>query len=228
MSLSFSPIGPWPLVALAALGVVGATIWAYRARLRETQGRWRWIALTLRMLSVLLCLIAAARPSLVLLRKVKQTASLVFLIDASESMTITDEAGHQMRWEVAKKNLDESVAVLKKRLPDLDVKVFRFDTRLREDSPGEPNPPKGKGSEIGGALDEMLRRFQGARVATAVLLSDGRSNGGPSPLDVAQRLRKHQIPVVTVGFGSEGGGASARDLSRASWSRRSPFTSRTN
>ena len=213
MSLSFSPIGPWPLVALAAFGVVGVTIWAYRARLRETQGGWRWVALTLRMLSVLLCLIAAVRPSVVMLRKVKQTASLVFMIDSSESMTVNDEAGHRMRWDVAKKALDESVGSLKKRLPDLDVKVFRFDTSLREDSPGEPSPPKGKGSEIGGALDEMLRRFQGARVATAVLLSDGRSNGGPSPLDVAQRLRRHQIPVVTVGFGSEGGGASARDLS---------------
>lgn len=213
MSLSFSPIGPWPLVALAAIVVVVATVWAYQARIQESQGRWRWVALVLRLLSVLLCLIAAVRPSVVLLRKVKQTASVVFLIDSSESMTVNDEAGRRMRWDAAKSTLDESVAALKKRLPELDVKVFRFDTRLREDSPGEPNPPHGKGTEIGGALDEMLRRFQGARVATTVLLSDGRSNGGPSPLDVAQRLKRHQIPVVSVGFGTEGGGASSRDLS---------------
>ena len=34
MSVSFSPIGPWPLVVVSALAVMALTIWAYWARMK--------------------------------------------------------------------------------------------------------------------------------------------------------------------------------------------------
>ena len=97
MSVSFSPIGPWPLVVLSALAVMVLTIWAYRLRMRGTSGRWRWLALGLRLAAVLLCVIAALRPSVLILQKKEQPASLIFLIDSSSSMGITDEVGAQSR-----------------------------------------------------------------------------------------------------------------------------------
>src|SRR4051812_29925128 len=101
MSVTFSPIGPWPLVILSALAVMALTVWAYRLRMRGTSGAWRWLALGLRLAAVLLCVVAALRPSVLILQKKEQPASLIFLIDSSSSMKITDEVGAQSRSGVA-------------------------------------------------------------------------------------------------------------------------------
>src|SRR6478735_6854576 len=88
MTPTFDPIAPWPvLVAFAAL-IVGLTLWAYARRLRGTSGAWRWFALGLRLVAILLCFLAALRPSVVLQEKKRQAASLVFLVDTSSSMLI--------------------------------------------------------------------------------------------------------------------------------------------
>lgn len=213
MSLSFSPIAPWPVMALIALAVLGPTLWAYRLRLRGTTGRWRWVALGLRVAAVLLCLFGASRPAAVVLKKVKQAASILFLLDASESMGITDEVAGRSRWDVARGVLDEALATLKTRAPSLDVKVYRFDAALADEKPGEtPKAPKGKETGIGTALEEGLKRQNGVRVASTVLITDGANNSGPSPLGVANHFRSLQIPVNTVGFGTAGAGAASRDL----------------
>ena len=107
MSVSFSPIGPWLVVVVAALGVTVLTVWAYQQRLRGTQGRWRWVALGLRLAAVLLCVLAAFRPSLVIQEKKKQPAAIVFLIDDSASMQLNDEVRGQTRWGIALKTLSQ-------------------------------------------------------------------------------------------------------------------------
>ena len=71
MSLSLNPIAPWPLLGPLALLVMGLSLWVYVQRLRGTLGRWRWFALGLRVTAMILCLIAALRPSLVILQKAK-------------------------------------------------------------------------------------------------------------------------------------------------------------
>ena len=132
MSLSLNPIGPWPLVAAAAAIVVALTLWAYRMRLRGSTGRWRWFALGLRLAAVALCVIAALRPSLVTNEKKKQGASLIFLVDRSTSMGITDGVGGRRRWDDATKALDEALKAAETLKPDVDVKVYGFDSGLRE------------------------------------------------------------------------------------------------
>ena len=84
------------------------TLWAYARRLRGTTGRWRWFALALRLLAILLCLLAALRPKVTLNEKKKQAASLVYLIDTSKSMLIADEVNGQSRWDVAKEILKQA------------------------------------------------------------------------------------------------------------------------
>ena len=109
MSVSFSPIGPWPVVVVAALVVMVLTVWAYRAAAAGDPGplalagagpaagggpalrRWRRF-----------------RPSVVLQEKKKQPASIVFLIDDSASMKINDEVRGQTRWGVALKTLSQA------------------------------------------------------------------------------------------------------------------------
>jgi uncharacterized membrane protein len=221
-SVSFSPIGPWPLVAIAAAAVIVLTIWAYRTRLAGTMGRWRWVALGLRLAAVLLCLLAAVRPSVILMQKVKQTATMIFLVDDSSSMGLRDEVRGQSRWEVARKGMGMARDATKKLSPGLEARFYRFNSTVSEEKPDSPDKADGKQTALGTALMESLKRQSGNRVAGIVIHTDGASNEGLAPLSAAQHLRSQQVPVFPVGVGSESAGAASRDIAVRSLDARGP------
>lgn len=210
-SLTFNPIGSWPVVAIASALVAGLTLWAYHGRIRSTTGTWRWVALGLRLTAVLLCLIAALRPSVVFQEKRKQPASLIFLLDDSASMKFTDEVGGQSRWEAARRTIDAARKATS-TLEDVSVKFYRFNATIHEDPEKSEGGPLGRETAIGSAIRDAVRRETGTKVAQVVLLSDGSNNGGVAPVTVARQLQGQQVPIVTVGFGSETAGANSRDL----------------
>ena len=69
--------------------------------------------------------------------KKKQDASLVVLVDASTSMTIGDEVRGQTRWDLAAQTVKQARDFAKTLGPDLDLKFYRFDSRLTEPKAGE-------------------------------------------------------------------------------------------
>jgi hypothetical protein len=215
-SVSLNPIGPWPLLVGAAVAVLFLTLWAYTRRLRGSSGGWRWVALSLRLLALLLCLLAALRPSVILQEKKRQAASLVFLLDSSTSMTLGDEVRGQTRWAVARKALEQALETAKSLGPNLEVKTYRFDANLREakldDKPAAE--PEGRETDLGPAMLEAEKREaqNNKRVARMVIISDFASNNGINPLVAARRLRDQQIPVATVGLGTENAGAGSKDI----------------
>jgi hypothetical protein len=212
MSVSFNPIGPWYIVALAALVVTILTIWAYERRLRGTTGRWRWIALALRLGAVLVCLLGSLRPSVVLQEKKKQPAALVFMIDDSTSMNITDEVRGQSRWGVALKAISQARKVAEGLGKGLDVRFYRFSQTLREQQPEDASEAAGVETALGSNLLDAVSRQIGKRVASVVVLSDGANNSGIPPLVAARQLKTQDVPVVAVPFGSENAGPASRDI----------------
>jgi uncharacterized membrane protein len=213
ISVSFEPVGNWYVVAVFGLVVTGLTIWAYSLRMRGTTGAWRWVALGLRLAAVLLCLIAALRPTLVFQKRQKQPSTLIFLSDASQSMEINDEVRGQKRWEVARKTLAQALDTARTLGAGLKVKSYRFDLTLRDDPAGDQGDPKGRETAIGPSLQEALRRESGGRVAAIVLLCDGANNSGVAPLFAARLLKNQQVPVVAVPFGDANAGSKSRDIS---------------
>jgi hypothetical protein len=192
---------------------LGVTIWAYRAQLRSTSAAWRWVAFGLRIAAVILCLLASLRPSLMLDEKKKQASSIVFLIDSSSSMIMADEVGLQKRWVVAKKALDSATKAMEGKSKDLEVKVYRFDTDLHDYKAEDTKDPNGRETDLGSMLLKAVKDNSGSsRVTSVVLLSDGASNGGISPLVAANQLRANLIPVVTVGVGTIDAGKNAKDI----------------
>jgi hypothetical protein len=213
MSILLKPIGgSYLLVAFAALAVLGLTIWAYRTQLRGVSGSWRWVAFGLRIAAVLLCLVAALRPSLMIDEKKKQQSAVVFLIDDSESMSSGDEVGGQTRWEVAKKALDAARESIVGKSKDLDVKSYRFATEVRDYQADDPKGPEGRETDLGTSMLKVVKDSQGVRVVSIILLSDGASNGGISPIAAAQQLRALTVPVVTVGVGTAEAGKASKDV----------------
>jgi hypothetical protein len=213
MSILLKPIGgSYVLVVLASAAVLALTIWAYRSQLRGSSGAWRWFAFGLRIAAVLLCLVATLRPSLMIDEKKKQQSVVLFLIDNSESMTSGDEVGGQTRWDVSRKTHDSARKSVEGKSKDLDVKSFRFDVDLRDYKADDPKGPDGRGTDLGSMLLKAVKDSQGVRVASIILLSDGASNGGVSPLVAAQQLRAQTIPVVTVGVGTADAAKATKDI----------------
>jgi uncharacterized membrane protein len=217
ISISVSPIVPWPILIGAVLSVTVLTLLAYRRRLRGTNGGWRWVALTLRLLALLLCLMASLRPSVMLKEKKRQAASVVFLVDTSTSMTIGDEVRGRTRWAVATEVLNQAREAVKGLGPDLDAKFYRFDAALaeaKEDELKAQAEPKGRATALGSVMLDAQKRQDGTtrRTARMIILSDFTSNTGLNPLVAARRLKSQGVPVVSVGLGTENAGAGSRDI----------------
>src|SRR5690348_7510796 len=172
-SLSVSPIVPWPALIIVIGTVTVLTLWAYRRRLQGTSGAWRWFALGLRLLAILLCLLAALRPTIALKAKERQQASLVFLVDRSTSMNLHDEVGGKTRWEVANEILEQARQEAKKLAPELDAKFYAFDSAVEEpkdtDLTGKAEP-KGRASSPGSAMLEVRKRQEQASRRTARII----------------------------------------------------------
>ena len=190
MSLTIDPIQPWPIIAIIAAVVIGLTVWAYSKRLSGTSGRWRWFAVGLRMVALLLCILASLRPSVLFQSKSKQPSTLAFLSDASRSMTIKDAAGDRSRWDLERSTLADALKAGKSLGANVVAKAYRFDAKLTDDKVDDRKEPTGQATEVGTAIEEMTKRLGGVRILAAVLMSDGSNNGGtPPPLVAAQRLK---------------------------------------
>jgi uncharacterized membrane protein len=217
ISVSLNPIGPWPLLFGAAVAVLVLTLWAYSRRLKGTDGRWRYVALTLRLLALLLCLLAALRPSVFVDEKKKQDASIVVLLDTSTSMQFGDEVRSQSRWDVAVQAVKQAREFAKTLGPELDLKIYGFNSKLTEPKSGElieDGKPTGSETSPGSAMLEARKRIEGTarRIARLVMISDFATNSGSDPLDAARSLKAQGVPVVTVGLGTENAGAVHRDI----------------
>ena len=216
-SVSVSPIVPWPILIGVIATVTGLTLWAYQRRLRGTTGGWRWVALTLRLLAVFLCLLAALRPTVSLQEKKKQAASLVIMVDDSTSMSFNDEVGSRSRWAVATETLEKATEAAKALGPDLDVRLYKFDSTLDEPKDEDlltKTEPKGRSTALGPAMLEARKRQEGTgrKIARMIIFSDFASNIGINPLVAARQMQSSQIPVVTVALGTESAGAGSRDI----------------
>jgi uncharacterized membrane protein len=212
VSVSFNPVGSWVIVVLAALIVTALTLWAYAIRMKGARGAWRWLALALRLAAVLLCVIAALRPSVIFQEKKKQPTSLLVLLDDSSSMKFTDEIRGQSRWDFANKTVSQAREVMKTLGDGLTAKFYRFDSGLRDLPEDKVAEPDGRQTALGQSLLDAFRREGSTHVASIYVLSDGSNNAGLAPLIAARQLKSQQVPVHTVGFGSENAGSKSRDI----------------
>ena len=113
--------------------------------------------------------------------------------------------------------LDLAVALLKGPLgetfkqvgDDYTVRFFRFGDGL--------DPSKGLGettgdfkadtkalaanTRLGWAIEEAVARYSGQPIGGVVLLTDGGSNAGQDPLEVARRMKERGVPLYPIGIG---------------------------
>jgi uncharacterized membrane protein len=82
-----------------------------------------------------------------------------------------------------------------------DVRVYGFDARLAADAKPGQFQARGALTAVGDAVKLALNDLRGQSLAAIVLVSDGRSNSGDDPRQVARMAADRRIPLFTLAPG---------------------------
>ncbi len=209
-TITVDPAWPWSLPAfgISALGGVAIlltalTVWAYLG-IRGATWRRVGLVLTLRLLALAVAFVVVLRPGLAFEDTAEMPPSrLLFLLDYSESMKITDGFDGLGRWDDARRILGTAtVKDALKKLTDARVELIYYQGAedFRKFDPA--SQPTGTATDMGSWLREIYQRHgQEKNLRGLVLLSDGADNGTKYPtLEQAAQLRGI-CPIFAVGLG---------------------------
>jgi uncharacterized membrane protein len=211
MSLTIDPAWPWsiPDIGLAAfagvaLALVALTLWTYRG----VQGvTWRRVlgVLALRLLALVVACLVILRPSLAEQDDAFVPSKLLILVDASASMTISDEFNNLSRWDNARRILrSPAVDALLKRLQNEQHVELVFYQGAEDVGKFDPDgKAEGKRTDIGQWLHSLQKMHGGEQNLRGLLIfSDGADNGTRYPtLDEAARWRSIPCPIHSFALG---------------------------
>jgi hypothetical protein len=210
---NFSVDPYWPLLVVLGVAVVGWLLvrGSYRWGGRQLPPRFaRWSA---RFRYVILALVALSlvRPSAVVRQVLREEGQMLVLVDASASMGIADEPGGRSRAQSLAQAFADAGDLYHQLRSLYQVKQFEFAETLH---PVEELTFSAEGGRtaLGDALSQLLRGQMPSRLAGVLLATDGASNSGPPPEDVAQAYRKLHLPLYIVACGEERPGRGARDV----------------
>ena len=194
------------MLAVAATAVLLAGTFYYRAR--GTLDAWRWRSLlALRTVAILLIVLLLFRPVFSYSRDLKQHKALIFLLDTSSSMSISDDATGVTRFNQARGQIQRWWERLDE---DFDLHVIEFSERARPLTQGRQElsalSPDGKATSLLRALSLGAKlpdeKQQPIDAEAVIMLSDGIHNATGDPRQWAQRMFLMKRPVHTVGVGA--------------------------
>ena len=225
IALHVDPVGSPALVALVAAVLAAVLVLVPPDRSRVGGGRLAALV-ALRLLAFLSLVGCMLRPTFVATRQTRQQATVLVLVDASESMTVADGPDGGTRWQQARQALEAARPAAQALLErgDFEIACSCFDRELRPVATvaGDPFPlgewtdtPSTGETAIGAAVDDAARAVAGRSVAGVVVLSDGGQHAY-APRDLppqmaARRLADQGVPLWSVTFGQQRAGSQGRD-----------------
>ncbi|MCH8475803.1 MAG: VWA domain-containing protein [Opitutales bacterium] len=206
MNIGIDPYFPWFLTLLAvvlAILLFGLTLYRYwglvAPRFLGKLAALRLVALAAVVFLILNPYIEKSEPD-------PDNFRIVLLGDASGSMETADLADGQMtRAEVLERWIrnrpDSPLRPLRDKNYFLEPRIFSETARPLP--PGDSLQALPGLTAIGDVLHAELDRPEGElpELGAVLLLSDGHSNYGASPMEAARRYRDRGIPISTVGIG---------------------------
>src|SRR4029079_15826556 len=112
------------LLLAATAALVGLTVWTYTGSAASTPGRVG-ILIALRLTALVLAILLALRPAAAITEIPKLPSTLLIVVDASESMSVKDEANFT-RWEVVQKALEKAGPLLDQMRDDQLTTVYVY------------------------------------------------------------------------------------------------------
>ena len=205
----FSPVLPWTLIGLWALLAAFLVAWDFRRNAAKVRRGYRLFMAGLEAGVLLLTLLFLANPILKKVTPEVGNCRIILLADNSGSMTVHDGGNPKSRLELLGEALRATSPELEAFLRQGRTEAFAFaaEHKYQGDSPlsladGEPLPGA---TPLGDILRRILAESENtAPIASALLFSDGRSNAGSSPIEVAKAFQARKIPLTCVCVGKEG------------------------
>lgn len=208
---------PWALFTLAVAAVV-AVVGTYRVE--KTTAARRGVLVAIRCAVVGLVLAGLCRPTLVLQRNRVETSHVALVVDTSMSMAGRDRAADGTREaprieRVQDALLRDDAAAIKSLLKNNGVQLYRFAGATESSAfaaSGESSTPlvealqsiqpDGVSTDVGRAVQTVVEKGQGRRLAAVILASDGRSTQAGPLKDALELAAGRQIPIFPVRVGS--------------------------
>jgi hypothetical protein len=190
---------PWVL-AIAVIFILASGWFFVRSMRREGHGGWMTILHVLRFLIALAVAFTLLRPERVVVKRNNEQPRVVVLWDGSGSMTtndvLTGERQTTSRAEWLKQQIDSKFWAPLEKQYEVTVEPF-----AEPPADGKADVETEIGSDLNGPLERVLKQHRDLRAV--LLLSDGDWNLGKSPITGATALAQRDVPVFTVGVGSE-------------------------
>jgi uncharacterized membrane protein len=186
------------MVTVTLVAVALAAVFYHKAYGMLRFSQWQKLLL-LRIVAIVVVILLLFRPTLSFHEELLEKPALVFLLDTSSSMSITDDASGISRFDQARTQLEKWCDQLK---DDFRLHLVEFSDRaapVEEPAQLPALSPKGKSTSLSGALLAASQQAPKKEVAAVFLLSDGIHNSARSPLEVASKLG---MVVNTVGVGA--------------------------
>ncbi len=197
------------LVWVTALAIVLVTLFYWRAFRTLKPRQWQ-ILLALRILSIVTIVLLLFRPVLSYYKEQTEQRSVVFLIDTSASMGISDDSSGKSRIEQAREQVGSWAEQLQEAFA-LQVIEFSERPRLLPDAKQVPTlAAEGKATSISRALAAGAKAAPRSEIEAVFLVSDGVHNSARIPEEVAAQMG---VPVHAIGVGASlRGDATYRDI----------------
>ncbi|TWT38903.1 glutamine amidotransferase [Blastopirellula retiformator] len=210
--------GSLAVVFITALVLVA--LLAIAPSFASTSERRRGLIALLRFGAILLLVLTMLRPTWLTTTTRPQTATLVVLFDASQSMSIPDSSSGKTRYEAVKDALQGVQSDLAALGQNIEVAVYSFDDKAERaafERGAITFPPKADGrfTDIGSSMDDVLRQMAGKKLAGVVLLSDGAQRVFTPRVELqraARDLARLDVPLHTLTFGQAIDPSQARDV----------------
>jgi uncharacterized membrane protein len=195
-------LSAWPVWMLAlaiavAAGLLGLLVWRRRGETGAALRAGAIWALQTALIAVLLLMFWQPALSVATLKPQQNIVAVV--VDDSRSMATREGGG--TRLEEAVRTLNNGLLRslrnrFQVRLYGLGGTVQRIDqlSKLKADAPA---------TRIGDGLRRVIEESSSLPVGAVVLLSDGADNTGGIDLATMNEIRRHHIPINTIGFGRE-------------------------
>jgi uncharacterized membrane protein len=192
----------WPVWLLAGAILIASAVlfWLVWKRRFATGALARSLVIwTLQSALVAVLLLMLWQPALSISTLKPQQNIVAVVVDDSKSMGQQESGG--TRRDQAVRTLNSGLLdSLRKRF---QVRLYRLgDTLQRIGKPDELNA-SAPATRIADGLKQVIDESASLPVGAVVLLSDGAENAGGIDLETVSEIRRHQVPVHTIGFGRE-------------------------
>jgi hypothetical protein len=200
---TFGAPAPIALLLLIGAAIAVPAVLSYLRVRGKSSARDRWVLRGLRIAALVVLLVCLMRPMLLLNAAVPQRNFVGVLIDDSRSMQITDRSGRQRADWIRDSVANPTSALLTALRARFQVKLFRFGSTAERIDSATGLRFDANETKVGASLEAARRELEMVPLSGLVVLTDGADNAGTPIADELLSLRAKQVPLFTVGIGSE-------------------------